>query len=103
MVNDQYHRTTPVTGKILTRYMDVCRHVWITMDSTVKASITILKKWTLNSVQRVLEVLSSGKICMNFMSTCLIWGTAVAQWLRYCATNRKVVGSIPDGVIGIFH
>jgi hypothetical protein len=27
----------------------------------------------------------------------------VAQWLRYCATNRKVVGSIPDHVIGIFH
>jgi hypothetical protein len=23
----------------------------------------------------------------------------VAQWLRYCATNRKVVGSIPDGFI----
>ena len=30
-------------------------------------------------------------------------GTAVAQWLRHCATNRKVAGSIPDGVIGIFH
>jgi hypothetical protein len=30
-------------------------------------------------------------------------GTALAQWLRYCATNRKVAGSIPDGVIGIFH
>ena len=30
-------------------------------------------------------------------------GTAVAQWLSYCATNRNVVGSIPDGVIGIFH
>jgi hypothetical protein len=29
--------------------------------------------------------------------------TAVAQWLRYCATNRKVAGSIPDDVIGIFH
>jgi hypothetical protein len=27
----------------------------------------------------------------------------VTQWLRYCATNRKVAGSIPDGVIGIFH
>ena len=25
-------------------------------------------------------------------------GTAVAQWLRFCATNRKVAGSIPDGV-----
>ena len=30
-------------------------------------------------------------------------GTAAAQWLRCCATNRKVAGSIPDGVIGIFH
>jgi len=30
-------------------------------------------------------------------------GTAVVQWLRCCATNRKVAGSIPDGVIGIFH
>jgi hypothetical protein len=27
---------------------------------------------------------------------------AVAQWLRSCATNRKVDGSIPDGVTGIF-
>jgi hypothetical protein len=27
----------------------------------------------------------------------------VAQWLRYCASNRKTTGSIPDGVIGIFH
>jgi hypothetical protein len=27
----------------------------------------------------------------------------VAQWLRDSATNRKVAGSIPDGVIGIFH
>jgi hypothetical protein len=26
----------------------------------------------------------------------------VAQWLRYCATNRKVAGSIQDGVTGIF-
>ena len=32
-----------------------------------------------------------------------IEGTAVAQWLRCCATNRKVAGSIPNGVIGIFH
>jgi hypothetical protein len=28
---------------------------------------------------------------------------AVAQWLSHCATNLKVAGSIPDGVIGIFH
>ena len=29
-------------------------------------------------------------------------GTAVAQWLSCCATNRKVAGSIPAGVIGFF-
>ena len=29
-------------------------------------------------------------------------GTAVAQWLRCCATNRKVAGSIPGGVTGNF-
>jgi hypothetical protein len=28
---------------------------------------------------------------------------AVAQWLRHCATNRKVTGSIPDSVIVNFH
>ena len=29
-------------------------------------------------------------------------GTAVAQWLRRCATNRKVAGSITAGVSGFF-
>jgi hypothetical protein len=32
----------------------------------------------------------------------LVIGTSVAQWLRYCATNQKVAGSIPDGVMEIF-
>jgi len=29
--------------------------------------------------------------------------SAVAQWSRCCATNRKVADSIPEGVTGIFH
>jgi hypothetical protein len=29
-------------------------------------------------------------------------GTAVAQWLRYCATNQKVAVSIPNGVMEFF-
>ena len=33
----------------------------------------------------------------------LLLGTAVARWLRCCATNRKVAGSILAGVIEIFH
>ena len=31
-----------------------------------------------------------------------ISGNAVAQWLRCCATNRKVARSIPAGVTGFF-
>jgi hypothetical protein len=27
----------------------------------------------------------------------------IITYLLYCATNQKVAGSIPDGVIGIFH
>ena len=38
-----------------------------------------------------------------FIVTDTVLGTAVAQWLRCCATNRKVAGSIAAGVIGIFH
>ena len=35
--------------------------------------------------------------------TALTGGTRWRGWLRHCATSRKVAGSIPDGVIGIFH
>ena len=42
-----------------------------------------------------------------YIYTMYVWmhvqGTAVVQWLRRCATNRKVAGSIPHGVTGIFH
>jgi hypothetical protein len=30
------------------------------------------------------------------------WGTAVTQWLRYCATYQKVADSIPDGFMEFF-
>ena len=43
--------------------------------------------------------------CLNFyfsVGNLGSGGTTVAQWLRCCATNQKVAGSIPDGVI-IFH
>jgi len=36
------------------------------------------------------------------ISTINLRGTALAQWLRCSATNRKVAGSIPAGVIGVF-
>ena len=39
-------------------------------------------------------------MCVNYAT--LKVGTAVAQWLRCCATNRKVAGSISAGVSGFF-
>jgi len=36
------------------------------------------------------------------LKTHVLQGTAVAQWLRCCATNRKVTGSVPAGVSGFF-
>jgi hypothetical protein len=40
----------------------------------------------------------------NYILLLQVWGPLmVAQWLRYYATNRKVAGSIPDGVMDIFH
>jgi hypothetical protein len=32
-----------------------------------------------------------------------LWSTRWRSWLRHCATSGKVAGSIPDGVIRIFH
>jgi hypothetical protein len=32
-----------------------------------------------------------------------VGGTRCRSWLRHCATSRKVAGSIPDDIIGIFH
>ena len=42
-------------------------------------------------------------LCSGNISVLYLPPTAVAQWLRCCATNRKVAGSISDGVTGIFH
>ena len=52
--------------------------------------------FTIITFFRILEVLT-------FINAYMVVGTAVAQRLRCCATNRKVNGSTPAGVIGIFH
>jgi hypothetical protein len=73
-------------------------------------SLQSTTKWPMNYEleQKVLKkinfgrtkMLSSSKFENSISQT---WGALmVTQWLRYCATNRNVAGSIPDGVIGIF-
>jgi hypothetical protein len=37
-----------------------------------------------------------------FILYTLIGVTAVVQWLKYCATNQKVAGSITEAVMVIF-
>ena len=39
---------------------------------------------------------------INKYHYCIFMGTAVAQWLRCCATNRKAAGSILASVSGFF-
>jgi hypothetical protein len=49
-------------------------------------------------------VLHGGLKCPSFLAGFnKTWGTRWRSWLRHCATSRNVAGSIPDGVIGIFH
>ena len=43
------------------------------------------------------------KLGRKILETNSITGHAATQWLRHCATSRKVVVSIPDVVTGIFH
>ena len=44
-------------------------------------------------------------LCPLHLSNCFWFGegTRWRSWLRHCFTSRRVAGSIPDGVIGIFH
>ena len=53
--------------------------------------------------KKVIHTHTHTNIVYNFPPHWQLLGTAVAQWLRCCATNQKVAGSIPDGAIGIFH
>jgi len=41
-------------------------------------------------------------ICLINKTIDFLAGAAVSQWLRCCATNQKVAGSIPAAVIGFF-
>jgi hypothetical protein len=41
--------------------------------------------------------------CGDITQSLVVMGNAVAHWLRHCATSRKVAGSIPNRVIGIFY
>ena len=51
---------------------------------------------------RLLEWTKHGDCGLEFRSEHAYVGAAVAEWLRCCAINQKVAGSIPAGVSGFF-
>ena len=94
--------------KFCTEAPNICgRSVWDLFHDTILAPKIL--RWLLNFCKIFVPLYKAEFIIARRSTVVLIvfylfvWGTAIAQWLRYCATNRKVAGSIPDGVIGIFH
>jgi len=53
-----------------------------------------MSTFQINTLIQFLQLLTSS-ICFE--------GTRQRSWLRHCATSRKVAGSIPNRVTGIFH
>jgi hypothetical protein len=63
-----------------------------------------LSKWCVVNNRVVCKsIFLTKSISVKLRMLILPLGHAVAQWLRHCATNWKVGGSIPDGVNGFFH
>jgi len=61
-------------------------------------------RWEHNTKIDVKAVECEGVEWNNFPRHRVKWrGTRWRSFLRRCATSRKVAGSIPVGVIGIFH
>jgi hypothetical protein len=74
-------------------------------------AVTVLTETDLGHVTRLKSTAATPIICFPFRNhytlniSCYTWllRYTVAQWLRHCATNRKVVISIPDYVTGLYH
>jgi len=77
------------------------------MDDTFSVSSVLCRKNTCKAMIQLPRVMQDVYKFLiselhNYIEYIQNTGAAVAQWLRCCATNRKVADSIPDGVIGIF-
>jgi len=76
------------------------KHVWVQQLTFGSATHHF---WTTSLWQTWFTSLTQNFMSMKFKKVLTEnYEIAVAQWLRCCATNWKVTGSIPAGV-GIFH
>jgi len=66
-------------------------------NTTIRITVTGIQVRTYTTFCSTVNV-------QNFLNFLLhLGGTAVAQWLRCCATNLKVAGLIPADITRIFH
>ena len=68
---------------------------------TSRNSSRLTESWRCGSTSWDSPTARSSKL-LYFNEDTTYLGTAVAQWWRCCATNRKVAGSVPAGVSGFF-
>ena len=77
-----------------------CQHYGVSLRGTSLSysdeSHWLLQSWSVHSVHNITQ-------CINMKHSKGGRGTQWCSWLWHCAANWKVTGSIPYGVIGIFH
>jgi hypothetical protein len=72
-----------------------------TRVSSVEYVTRLTRKWSEMKSSMFKEGNTSLQQQLNLYYFYFLLGTAVAQWLTCCATNRKFAGSIPDFVMEI--
>ena len=68
------------------------------LDSAMRVDISTVRPRIENYINYTRATSLIDKISSKYT-----WGTRWRSWFRHCATIQKVAGSIPDGVIGLFH
>jgi len=66
-----------------------------------RESSTMRSPWPTRAVAPWLKEVKG--IVEFWSATTVVRGTRWRVWFRHCATRRKVAGSIPDVVVGIFN
>jgi hypothetical protein len=114
VTNYNYHQVQDKTRQTVS-YKVTLRGVRVTIVAVEKQYvINIVCSCILSlAIQHAMGMRRSGRarsaICLRITSQTArfsgknFWGTRLRSWIIYCATSWKVAGSIPDGVIGIFH
>jgi len=82
---------------------------WSTQGPTrIMAQVDYKKRWLciaykMGDSTKKIQWRNEGRICELQKSIGLSGDTRWRSWLRHCATSRKVAGTNPNGVTGIFY